>query len=202
MGRKWGGAPPPFAGGSKHNVAWNEAHLRAKCHLDPSSRLATIDMGRKLGGSAPFLGKGAGSPSNTKWLGPSRTSISSGILIHAAIWPQQTWPKMGAPSPFWGGGGRSASNTMWTGPRTTCIPSLILIHPTALPQYTNVTEGQTNRQTGQRSDSIRRTVLQNGRPKTGRPMLSDRYLVCLSCLSHLSVTMLYCIVAKRFNGSR
>jgi len=31
--------------------------------LDPSSRLATMDMGRKLGGCAP-LG-GAGSPSNT-----------------------------------------------------------------------------------------------------------------------------------------
>jgi len=27
-------------------VAWTEAHLHAKCHLDPSSRLATIDTGR------------------------------------------------------------------------------------------------------------------------------------------------------------
>jgi len=33
-----------------------EAYLDTKCHLDPSSRLATIDMGRKLGGSAPFWG--------------------------------------------------------------------------------------------------------------------------------------------------
>ena len=31
------------------NVAWAEAHLRTKPHLDQSSRLATIDMGRKLG---------------------------------------------------------------------------------------------------------------------------------------------------------
>jgi len=34
---------------SKHNVAWADAYLRTKWHLDPSSRLDTIDMGRKLG---------------------------------------------------------------------------------------------------------------------------------------------------------
>jgi len=32
-----------------HNVAWAEADLRTKWHLDPSSHLATIDMGQKLG---------------------------------------------------------------------------------------------------------------------------------------------------------
>jgi len=32
-----------------HNVAWAEAYLRTKWHLDPPNRLATIDMGRKLG---------------------------------------------------------------------------------------------------------------------------------------------------------
>jgi len=32
-----------------YNVAWAEAYLRTKWHLDPSSRLATTDMGRKLG---------------------------------------------------------------------------------------------------------------------------------------------------------
>ena len=35
-------------------MAWAEAYLHAKCHLDLSSRLATIDMGRKLGGCAAF----------------------------------------------------------------------------------------------------------------------------------------------------
>jgi len=39
------------------------------------------------------------------------------------------------------------------------VPSFILIHPTVWPQCTNVTDGQ-DRQTGQRSDSIERTVLQ------------------------------------------
>ena len=52
-------------------MAWAKAYLCTKWHLDPCIRLAAIDMGRKLGrGSAPFLGRVAGSPSNTKspWL--------------------------------------------------------------------------------------------------------------------------------------
>jgi len=44
---------------------WAEAYFHTKWHLDASSRLATIEMGRKLGrGFAPFWGKRAGSPSN------------------------------------------------------------------------------------------------------------------------------------------
>ena len=31
-----------------HNVAWAEAYVRIRWHLDPSSRLATIDIGRKV----------------------------------------------------------------------------------------------------------------------------------------------------------
>jgi len=105
----------------KHNVAWTEAHLHAKCHLDPSSRLSTKDMGQNWG-LCPFRGRGAGFPSNTMWLGPTPT----------------------------------------------CMPSFILIHLTVWPQYTNVTDRQIGRHTGQdkigqRSDSIRFT---NGRPKT------------------------------------
>jgi len=57
----WGAVYLVFGEGSsvpiQHDVAWTKANLRAKCHLDLSSRLVTIDMGRKLGrGSAPFLG--------------------------------------------------------------------------------------------------------------------------------------------------
>jgi len=33
-----------------YNVAWAEAFLHTKWHLDPPSRLVTIDMGRKWGG--------------------------------------------------------------------------------------------------------------------------------------------------------
>ena len=47
-------------------MARAEAYLHAKFHLDPGSRLATKDMGRKLWGSALFWRGGAGSPSNTK----------------------------------------------------------------------------------------------------------------------------------------
>ena len=69
-GPKRSGLLCPFPGGGK----W---------HLDPSSRLATIDMDRKLG-DVPLLGT-AGSPSNTKSPGPRPTSIPCGILVHPAI---------------------------------------------------------------------------------------------------------------------
>ena len=57
--------------------------------LHPSSHLATIDMGHKLDGSgcALFL-EVAGSTSNTMSRRPRPTSVPSGILIHAAVWPQ------------------------------------------------------------------------------------------------------------------
>jgi len=85
MGRKKiGGGSAPFGTGSsvpmQHNATWAEAYLRTKWHLDPSSRLATRDMGRKLGGSALFWGGGTGSPSNTMSLGSRPTSIPSGVL--------------------------------------------------------------------------------------------------------------------------
>jgi len=58
-------------------------------HLGPCSPLATIDMGQKLG-AVPLFWVG-GSPSNTKSPGPRPPSIPSGILVHPAVWPQQTW---------------------------------------------------------------------------------------------------------------
>jgi len=42
-------------------VAWAEAYLRTKWHLDSFNRLATIDMGRKLG-AVPFFGEGSWVP--------------------------------------------------------------------------------------------------------------------------------------------
>jgi len=102
MGRKVGAVVPLSGGGSwvpiYHSVAWaTEAYLRTKWHLDPSSRLATIDMGIKVGllcsffGELDFIEGDAGSPSNTMSSGPRPTSLPSGILIHPAVWPQQTW---------------------------------------------------------------------------------------------------------------
>jgi len=46
----------------------------------------TIDMGGKVG-LCPFLG-GAGFPSNTLSPGPRPSSVPSGIFIHPAVWPQ------------------------------------------------------------------------------------------------------------------
>jgi len=60
MGRKVGEAAVPLLGGTwaPSNTMWpgNVANLRTKWHLDPSSRLATIDTGRKIGGLCPFGG--------------------------------------------------------------------------------------------------------------------------------------------------
>ena len=64
---------------------WAEAYLRTKWHLDPSSRLATIGMGRKLGDPPPFGGGGAASPPNTMSLKLRLNSLPSGILINPAI---------------------------------------------------------------------------------------------------------------------
>ena len=95
MGRKYGGLLCPFRGelgsgliqcglgrgllpyhasgvfihpaGSPSNtkVAWADADLHTKCHLSPSSRLATTDVTlAENWGLYPFRGRGAGSPSN------------------------------------------------------------------------------------------------------------------------------------------
>ena len=71
-------------------MAWAEAYLHTKWHLHPCSRLATIDIGRKLGALA-LLGRGAVFPSNTMSLGSRPTFLLSGIFIHPVIWPQQIW---------------------------------------------------------------------------------------------------------------
>jgi len=140
------------------------------CHLDPSSHLTIIDMGRKLGALPLVSERGAGSPSNTMSLGPRPTFLLSGILINLAIWPQQIWAENSEAVPSWGGGAGSPSNTVWPGPRPTCVPSFILIHPTVWPQeiwaenwggavwpqYTNVADKQDrqDRQTGQDNGQI------------------------------------------------
>jgi len=76
-------------------------------------RLATIGMGQKWG-AVPLLGGGAGFHVTMRHV-PRRTFLPSGVLIHPAIWPQQTW----ADFVFWGegavplaGAAGFASNTM------------------------------------------------------------------------------------------
>ena len=83
MGRKWGGAA--VGAGSP---AWAEAYFRTKWYLDASSPLATIDIGRKSGAVPPFWG--AGSPSNTMWLGPRPTCVPCFIWMHLTFWSHYT----------------------------------------------------------------------------------------------------------------
>ena len=53
----------PFYGSNwvpiEHEVAWAEANLHTKWHLSASSRLATTDIGLKLG-AVQLYGRGAG----------------------------------------------------------------------------------------------------------------------------------------------
>jgi len=137
-GLKIGGSAPFWRRGSwvpsrTMSPVPRPSYLHAKWHFDPCSLLATINMGRKLGALLPFWGRGTGPPSNTKSPGLRPTSMPSGILIHPANAPQQIWAKnLGRElCPFGGGETGSPSNTMWP-----------------------------DRQDRQRSDSIRRTVLQ------------------------------------------
>jgi len=82
----WGGLGPHLT-----ECGQSRAYRRTKWHLDTSSRLATTDVGRKLGAAVPLFGEGgAGSPSNRMWPGPRPTSVLSGILIHPAF-GHNTW---------------------------------------------------------------------------------------------------------------
>jgi len=107
-------------------------YLRTKWHHDPSSRLATTDMGRKVVAAVALSGGE---------LGPHLThcGIGRGLYLRtkwhhdpSSVWPQQTWAEK------WGrllyvpvlGGAGSPSNTMWPRPRFNSILSAILIHPT------------------------------------------------------------------------
>jgi len=99
MAKNWVGVGVPLLGSwvpIEHKVAWAKAYLHTKWHLSPSSRLATTDIGRKWGAVTDvlFYGRGAGSPSNTKSPEPRPTSVPSGILIHAAVWPRGLGPHL------------------------------------------------------------------------------------------------------------
>jgi len=87
--KNWLGAVPLFPRSwvpIEHKVALAEAYLHTKWHLNPSSHLATTDMGRKLEeGLGPVGGGGAGSPSNTMWPGPRPTCMPSFILIRPTV---------------------------------------------------------------------------------------------------------------------
>jgi len=118
-------------------VAWAEACLHTKWHLDASCRLATIKMGRKFGGSAPFWGEELGSQLAQSGLdqGPPPCQVTSGPIQPFGY--NKHRPKIGdgAPPHFWKGGGAGfPSNTNSLELRPTSISSGILMHPAFWPQ--------------------------------------------------------------------
>jgi len=128
----------PLPGGRKlgpikHNVAWAKIYLRIKWHLDTSSHVATIDMGRKVGDAVP-LSRGAESPFNTMSPGPMPTSVPNGMFIHPAVGHNRHGPKIWGCVPL--GGTGSPSNIMSPGPTSTSLSNGILIYPAVWPQQT------------------------------------------------------------------
>jgi len=76
-------------GQTQLSVAWAEAYLRTKWHLNPSSHLATTNVGQKFGGAVPpFWGSWAPILHNVAWA--ESTSMPCFILIHADAWQQYT----------------------------------------------------------------------------------------------------------------
>jgi len=107
-----------------------------------------------------------GSPSNTKSPGPRPSSIPSGILIHTVIWPQQIWAEnWGVAVPL--RGGELGPHPTQCGYRAEAYlrakfhfdPSNRLATAHERHRQTDCRDRQTG-QTGQRSDSTGRTVLQ------------------------------------------
>jgi len=70
-------------------VSWAKGYLNTKWHLDASSRLATIEMGRKLGRAllAPFVEGLGPHVTESRLPGLRPTPVPSTMLIHPAVWP-------------------------------------------------------------------------------------------------------------------
>ena len=84
---KWGGAAVPLSGRS---TKWHLIHPAVPGHNSHGPNIGVC--------CAPVLGW-PGSPSNTMSPG-----LPSGILIHPAVWPQETWAKNWTAVPLLGEG--------------------------------------------------------------------------------------------------
>jgi len=93
-----------------------------------SSSIHPFGYNRHEAKTVPLL-RGVVTPSNTTSPGPIFTSVPSGILIHAAVWPQKNiGRKLGGCAPLGEGELGPPSNTMSRRLRPTSVPSDILIH--------------------------------------------------------------------------
>ena len=124
MGRKFRG-DGSSSNSSNTQVHWAEAYLHAKYQLDPSTRLATVNVGRKFGGSAPFWGRERGPHLTQSRMGRGLPPYQVGSLSMQPFRRNRYRPKIGELRPFGGAGAGSPSNTMRPGPRPTGTPSFI-----------------------------------------------------------------------------
>jgi len=69
---------------------WGDRLYKCSAVAEMGDRLANRH-GPKIEELCSCFGGGAGSPCNTLWPGPRPTFVPSAILIHPAVWPQQTW---------------------------------------------------------------------------------------------------------------
>ena len=114
-------------------MAWAEAYLCTKWHLDPSSRLTTTNMRRKWGAVPPFRGRGAGSHLACG-LGRGLPPYQGHVDPSSRLGTIDMGRKLGAVPPFLGRGAGSQSNTMSLGSRPIFLPSGVLIHRGIWPQ--------------------------------------------------------------------
>jgi len=131
----------------------------------------------------PFRRGEARSPSNTLWPGARPTSLLSGILIHLAVSPQQTWAENWCVCPFWLG---LSPHLIQCGQGRGLLPYQ-LASWSIQPFGHNIPMSQTG-QDRQRSDSIKRTVFSERELVHVRYMLSP---VRLSVCRMSSVTLVH-----------
>ena len=135
------GLHAPLLGGAAtpcNNVALAEVYLRTEWHLDPSSCLATIDMGQKLGGGC------AVSSGGESWVPITHKVAWAEAYLHIKWHLSQSsrlattdiGRKLGAIYAPLGKGSWSPSYTMSpvTRPTSVDLPSSILIHLAVWPQ--------------------------------------------------------------------
>ena len=68
---------------STHSLVLFNYYNKSSALAEMGHRLATVDMGRKVGVAVPLFGGELG-PHLTQW----PTSLPSGILIRPTVWPQ------------------------------------------------------------------------------------------------------------------
>jgi len=144
---RWGAGSPSYT----MSPGPRQYH-RAMWYPDPSSHLARIDMSRKLGGGAVPPFGGAESTSNIMWPGARPTSVPSGILIHPAVWPEQTWAENWGLCPF--GGGRMCPQVTQCGPDRGLPPYQVVsksVQPFDVDHNTRTS--QTDRHTDKHTDN-------------------------------------------------